>query len=230
MRSHGSPFSRFLTGLTVGALIAFVLSGIAVKAFKARGIPPKPPLLLKQRFDFRALRSSDQPWKGPALGEKIDLAKLKAADGSEITRLLDGQPIMLASINPACGMCKVARDEMLFIRDHIVPLGVQYHPVCFSPVDSSINFYEYAKLLGLNDPAFEWQGKASPAQSILDMTVPSHLLVDQDGIVLQVWPGSSADNEVRQRMGAQIVDDVQIINEVFRAGRSSRDSKPRHPR
>ena len=226
MRSLSSSFSRFLAGMMSGLIIAFVIAGIAVKAYRRRSVPPKPALLLKQGFDFRALRS--ESWKGPAIGEKIDLKILKAADGSGVTNLFGKQPVMLVSINAACGMCSVARDEMAFIRQQLVPVGVQYYAVCFSPVDSTRNFYEYAKSIGLPEPAFEWQGDVSPGRSILDMTVPSHLLVDHEGTVLQVWPGSSAEKEVRKRMASQIVDDTLLIKETFQLGvlKATNDSKP----
>jgi hypothetical protein len=225
MRSLNSSFSRFLAGLITGLIISCLLAGIAVQAYRRRNAPPKPSLLLKQGFDFRALRS--EAWKGPAVGEKIDLKMLKAADGSGIARLIGKQPVLLTSINPACGMCSVAKDEMAAIRQKVVPLGVQYYAVCFSPVDSSKNFYEYAKSIGLPEPAFEWQGEVSPSRSLLDMTVPSHLLIDQEGTVLQVWPGSSAEKEVRKRMASQIVDDTLLINEALQsaAANSTKDSK-----
>lgn len=221
-----SSFSRFLAGLIAGLVIALVVAGIAVKAFRPRKTPlPKPAAFLKQGFDFRALRS--EPWKGPAIGEKIDLKMLKAADGSGIAQLLGKQPIMLASTNPTCGMCKVARDEMLFVREHVVPEGVQYYAVCFNPTGPANNFFEYAKSLQFPEPAFEWQGEVSPLGSVLDMTVPSHLLLNQEGIVLQVWPGSSAEKDIRQRMASQIINDTLIINEILRVGSSSstKDSK-----
>jgi hypothetical protein len=205
-----------MAGLIAGLLIAFVLAGIMTKAYKRRGAPPVSGFLLKQGFDFRALRTA--AWKGPAIGEKIDLKMLKAADGSGIASLVGKQPVLLVSINPACAMCSVARDEMSFIWQKLVPAGVQYYPVCFSPIDSDKNFYEYAKSLGFPAPAFEWQGSVTPASSILDMTVPSHLLVDQQGTVLQVWPGSYGEKEVRKRMASQIIDDTLLINEAFRVG------------
>lgn len=217
MRNPGSLFSRFLTGLIAGALIAFVLSGIAVKAFRRRNVPAGPAFLLKQGFDFRALRSGDQPWKGPAIGERIDLKMLKAADGSAIATVSGKQPVMLVSINPACSMCTVARDQMRLVREALVVAGIQYYPVCFSPIDSQRNFFDYSKALGLKEPAFEWQGTTSPGSAVLDMTVPSHLFVDYDGTVIQVWPGSNADQEVRQRMATQIVNDTMVIKETVQA-------------
>jgi hypothetical protein len=60
------------------------------------------------------------------------------------------------------------------------------------------------------------------------MTVPSHLLIDQEGTVLQVWAGSSGEKEVRKRMAAQIVDDTLLINEALQvaAVNSTKDLKP----
>lgn len=226
MINLSSSFSRFLTGLIAGLVVSLVVAGIAVKAFRSRKTPlPKPAAFLKQGFDFRALRS--ETWKGPDIGEKIDLKMLKAADGSGIAQLLGKQPVMLASINPTCGMCKVARDEMLFVREMLVPEGVQYYAVCFNPTGPAHNFFGYAKALRFPDPAFEWQGEESPLRGVRDMTVPSHLLVNQEGIVLQVWPGSSAEKDIRQRMATQIINDTLIINEILRVGSSSptKDSK-----
>jgi hypothetical protein len=199
---------------------------IAVKACRPRNTPlPKPAALLKQGFDFRAFRS--ESWKGPAIGEKIDLKMLKAADGTGITPLLGKQPIMLASINPTCGMCKVAREEMLVVREGVVAEGVQYFAVCFNPTGPAQDFFEYAKALKFPEPALKWEGEVPPQGSVLDMTVPPHLLLNQEGIVLQVWPGSSTEKDIRQRMASQIINDTLIVNEVLRAGSSSstKDSK-----
>jgi hypothetical protein len=226
MINQSSSASRFLAGLIAGLVIALVVAGIAVKAFRHRNTPlPKPAAFLKQGFDFRALRS--ESWKEPAIGEKIDLKMLKAADGSGIAQLLGKQPVMLASINSTCGMCKVARDEMLVVREHVVPEGVQYFAVCFNPTGPAHNFFEYAKALKFPEPALKWEGEVPPPGSVLDMTVPSHLLLNQEGIVLQVWPGSSTEKDTRQRMASQIINDTLIINEVLRAGSSSstKDSK-----
>lgn len=216
MKNRGSSFSRFLAGLIAGSLIAFVLAGIAVKAFRRQAAPPKPALFLKQGFDFRALRSEDQPWTGPEIGEKIDLKMLKAADGSAIATLVGKQPVMLVSINPSCYMCSVAKDQMRLVREALVAADIQYYPVCFSP-DSKHNSFDYSRSLGFKGPAFEWQGATEPAPSIINMTVPSHMLVDQDGTVIQVWPGSNAEEEVRQRMSTQIVNDTLVIKETVQA-------------
>lgn len=229
MRSPGSPYSKILAGVIAGAIIALLVAGVIVKVVRRQSPPPGPALLLRQGFDFKALRSENLIWRGPALGEKIDLTRLKAADASELGQLLGKQPVMLASINPTCAMCSVAKDEMQFVREHVVPAGVQYYAVCFRPVDSISNFYEYANSIGIAAPTFEWQGEVAPPLSILDMTVPSHLLIAQDGTVLQVWPGSSNEKEVRDRMGSQIVEDTLIISEVLRLGAFNLPSNSKPP-
>lgn len=221
MINRSSIFSKFMLGLVVGSALSFITAGVVVKAIMRRNAP-KPQPLLKQGFDFRSVRSGDYSWKGPAIGEKIDLTMLKARDGSPMAQLVGKQLIMLASINPACRMCKIGKDQLFFIRNKIAPLGIKYYPVCFDPVESH-NFFDYSNSIGLTEPAFEWRGVNRPSRSLLDMNIPSHLLVDHNGTVLGVWPGSYAEQEVRQRMGSQIVEDTLIINETLQT--VSHDSK-----
>jgi hypothetical protein len=209
---------RFLTGLFVGALLAFVAAGVAVRGFRRPTGKPAQPFLLKEGFDFAALRSENVKWRGPAVGERIDLSLLRTSSGSRLSDAIGEEPAILVSINPACPMCKTAIDEMQYIREHVLPLGFHYYAVSFTSLESANNFEDYAKSLGFDPPAFEWaKGAALPSALITNMTAPSHLLVDRNGIVIRVWPGSYSEPEVRQRMGHQIVEDALLITETRRA-------------
>ena len=49
------------------------------------------------------------------------------------------------------------------------------------------------------------------------MNNPSHLLLDRNGTVIRVWPGSYADKAVRDRMARQILADTSVVLETLTA-------------
>lgn len=105
---------RFALGLIIGGTIAFALGAFTAKAFFARKqIPnsrPQTPFLT-QGFDFNPLRSADNEWRGPDIGEKIDLTRLKTRDGKTLAsrsasdRLCSSQLIPIA----ACAASQATR-------------------------------------------------------------------------------------------------------------------------
>ena len=209
MTNSNSPYLRFLPGVILGAAIAFVVAGAFIKVF-SKSPAPKSQILLKQGFDFQQIRAGNYSWKGPALGEKIELTMLKATDGSTLNAVVDKPLIMLFAVNPQCRVCTMAQDQMKFVRENLMPLNVDTYPICFDPVDGDEKIAKYAESLGFTERAFAWRGSTPPPASVLDMNVPSALLVDREGTIVQVWPGSHSESEVRQRMATQITADKSI--------------------
>lgn len=212
---------RFALGLIIGGTIAFALGAFTAKAFFARKqIPnsrPQTPFLT-QGFDFNPLRSADNEWRGPDIGEKIDLTRLKTRDGKTLASMVGKRPIVLVSINPDCGMCSIASDEMSHLHKKLSSMDINYYMVFFAAQTPQSDFFKYSDSLNVGAPSFLCNAEAGvPPESIFRMTAPSHLLLNSDGTVIRVWPGSYEDKPVRQRMARQIIADILVATDTLNA-------------
>ena len=207
-----------LTAVVVGVLFAFALGALSAGAYYQRKQERKNSLLLTEGFDFNALRSQDVEWRGPDTGERIDLTRLRAKDGKTLAATVGGRPVMIVAVNPECAMCKVAVDEMIHLRAKTAALGVDYYMVSFSRVNPQPGFFDYADSLKVGAPAFLWDAETgAPPEALIVMGTPSHLLLNPDGTVLRVWPGSRDDISVRQRMARQIIADTRVALDTLKA-------------
>lgn len=217
--------SRPAIVLIFGCGVCFIAAAFLANSFlspKRKRQPPqqqaarKPNPFFREGFDFNYLRSEDNEWKGPNFGEKIDLAQLKGINGTTPLSTDKAQLFMLVSVNPACGMCQVATDEMRYVHNNIALLGIPYYIVSFTPPDNSQNFFQYCDSLKLGVPAFSWASKnKQPGESLSTMVAPSHLLLNRDGVIVRTWPGSNEDKTYRIRMGKQIVADTNVITDTI---------------
>jgi hypothetical protein len=218
------PKSRFLFGLIVGAaLAATVATVLQLPARKQRTLAAS---YLLEGYDFSGLRSKDNVWRGPQVGEKINLANLIERNGSTLENTIQQGPVMIATVSAACEFCKLAKDQMQFVQSHVALKNVKYYFVSFEAREADPNFYRFCDALNSAIPAFRWSNDVSPPQESLSKIVtPAHLLVDRDGTVLEVWPGTSREQAVRDGMARQIVNDVSVILDTL----DSRTSTPNKP-
>ncbi|MEK6282054.1 MAG: hypothetical protein AABN95_16995 [Acidobacteriota bacterium] len=93
------------------------------------------------------------------------------------------------------------------IRDRLAGAGINYYFVSFTFSKDRSKFFKYTDSLGINAPAFLAPTK-SQIESLSMMVVPSHILVDRNGIILQKWPGTDSNKEVRDRMADQVLIDT----------------------
>jgi hypothetical protein len=107
----------FLAGLILGSGITLSLTWLVRKTSVES--PPKSALFLKEGFDFSGISSKDNKWRGPDIGEQINLTQLKGKDGSTLAEVVGKRPAMLVAVNPECGVCAVAADEMRHSRPDI---------------------------------------------------------------------------------------------------------------
>lgn len=229
---------KLAIGLIVGAGLAFPL-GIRT----GKSIAPLEPsphqnasatLLLTEGFNFSVLRSPDNEWRGPNVGEKIDLTRLLTNDGRTLASAVGERLTMLVSVTPRCGMCKIARDEMVHLREELSRLNIEYCVVSFDSQISQPDFFSYVDSLKVGSESYFWSSHAGPPlESLFAMTNPTHLLVDRVGTVIRVWPGSHQDKSVRDRMAKQILSDTSVVADTIsalpsRGPRNPQDARLRH--
>jgi hypothetical protein len=197
--------------LISGCAIAFAFGVFAVSLLVKSN--NRVSVYSNEGFDFRSSLDENDPSAGPNVGTRINLARLKMRNGLEITRVIRKQLVMLVTVDPGCGACKVAADEMGDVQNRIEPLGIEYYPVSVTASATSSklpsDFFDYTDSFGLKTPGFLWANdEEQPLEQLFMMVMPSHLLVDCDGVVLRKWPGTDKSPQVRKRMANQIVADT----------------------
>lgn len=173
----------------------FRSGGITAKAYfgwKQSPVPrPNTRPFLTEGFDFNVLRTSENEWRGPDIGEKIDLTRLKTKEGKTLASMVGKRPVVLVSVNPECAMCRIAIDEMVHLHKKLSSMDINYYMVFFAAQTPQSDFFKYSDSLNVEGPSFLWNAEAgSPPESVFTMTTPSHLLLNSNGTVIRVWPGS----------------------------------------
>lgn len=212
-------FASFQIGVLAGVIIAFSLAALAIKnsgLFLQK--QPTSEAMFTEGYDFRKIRNSNNSWRGPNLGERINLSQLKNSDGRSLAENVNTRNIMLVTLDPECGICVLSGDLINSVREGLQPIKIQYYPTSFARFENSDDIDQYAISLGFQSKPFTWAKESElPQESLQNIVTPSHLLLDNTGKVLQVWAGSSQENDVRQRMNQQIIADTIIINETLTA-------------
>lgn len=216
-----------VAGLVSGGMIIFGLGALSAKAFlvrnqsfNANGNTSKRENspFLTEGFDFNRLRSTDNEWRGPDIGEKIDLTRLTMKDGKSLASIIPKRPIMIVAVSPSCAMCAIAVDEMSHLREKLSSMEINYYIVSFTPPTPGTDFFKYSDSLNVGAPGFLWNADAGPPrESLFIMTTPTHLLLNYDGTVIHVWPGSHQERPVRQRMARQITADTLVAIDTINA-------------
>jgi len=217
----------FVLGMVFAGMIIFGLGALSAKAFLTRngvtntnanaGKNASSPLLI-EGFDFKRLRSTNNDWRGPEIGEKIDLTRLRMKDGKTLASMVGKRPIMVVAVSPTCEMCTIATDEMSHLREKLSTMDITYYLISLAPRNPQVDFFKYSDSLNVGAPAFLWNTDAgAPPESMFIMTTPTHLLLNYDGTVIHVWPGSYDDKSVRQRMARQIIADTSVAMDALKA-------------
>lgn len=213
---------RLTLNMLIGAIVAFGMGALSMQTLLIRGLGfSKPEIkspMLTEGFDFGYFRSSEMEWRGPDVGTKIDLTRFRMKDGTTLPSLMSSGPIVLVSVDRHCAMCRDSRDEMNLLREKLTSMGIEYYPVCFGDEASPSDFFDYSDSLKLGAPGFLWeQDGGPPPDALLRMVTPSHLLLNNDGTVIRVWPGSYKEKAIRDRMTYQILADTSIVRDTLTA-------------
>ncbi|MDQ3666518.1 MAG: hypothetical protein M3410_08050 [Acidobacteriota bacterium] len=184
--------------------LAFFAFSLLVSGLSARWIRSFPA---RETYDFNARKNDDD---GPRIGETVDLGSFKGADGSTLADAVRGTPVfMVVVVDPHCEACKGAMDQLRGVHDQIAATGIGYFIMMFTKAANSPQYFDYANSLELGSKIFIWTtDKTPPIKSLNGMVVPSHLLIDNKGVVMDKWPGTHPDPRARQEMIRQIVSDA----------------------
>ena len=136
---------------------------------------------------------SVQDKTGPALGDTIDLLSWSTRDGRTLAQVMKGHTLsMILVVNPSCGTCADARDGFRTLRERAGKPGIPYYVLMIPDSTDTQKFFSYADTLKLNVDVFVWSSKETKAPaSLATMAVPSHLLVTNEGLVVEKWPGTT---------------------------------------
>jgi hypothetical protein len=213
---------RLTLNMLIGAIVAFGVGALSMQTLLIRGFgfskPESKSLMLTEGFDFGYFRSSGMEWRGPDVGTKIDLTRFRMKDGTTLASLMSSEPIVLVSVDRRCAMCRASRDEMNLLREKLTSMGIKYYPVCFGDEASPSDFFDYSDSLKLGAPGLLWKYDGGPPpDALLRMVTPSHLLLNNDGTVIRVWPGSYKEKAIRDRMTHQILADTSVARDTLTA-------------
>ena len=136
---------------------------------------------------------SVQDKTGPALGETLDLLSWSTRDGRTLAQVIKGHSLaMILVVNPSCGTCADAKDGFRTLRERAGKPGIPYYVMMVPDSTDTQKFFSYADSLKLNVDVFVWSSKEMKAPtSLATMAVPSHLMVTNEGLVVEKWPGAT---------------------------------------
>ena len=210
---------RIVLGFVVGCMLTFPLSvWITRKLDAPKGMTAA---LAQDGFNYNSSREPAHGYEFPGYGEKIDLANLKerTVTGSEPTlaEKLGGRTAILVAIDPTCSFCFLAADQMKFVHDQTAKTNIPYYLVALRPIENAAAT-KYREKVGSDIPLFTWSNdQPLPRKSLSQMPTPTHMLVNGEGTILRIWPGSSSEGTARSRMGIQIVADTLAIMDALEA-------------
>lgn len=162
------------------------------------------------KFSFDSRReNANFDWSGPKEGERINLNNFKTKQGEQFPQLPKQSIILLSIVDPNCRMCRVSEDLITQIQSEAKSNQIYYFMVSFAPQESSEKYFEYAETLSKSDKVYLWQGEKDDLSSALQkMVVPSHLLINEEGLIIRCFPGSSTDKAIRSQMANQIITEM----------------------
>lgn len=162
-----------------------------------------------EEFNFDSIRKNEKiKWNGPKEGEKINLSNFKNEKGESFPNLTNNNLVLISFVNPRCKMCEDSKDLIKQVQLRSTSKNVQFGIVSLFP-PSKKKFFDYAKKLFGENRIYIWEGEQIP-RSLREMVIPSHLLLDGDGIVLRRFPGSSLKTEIREQMANQIIEEMNL--------------------
>ena len=131
---------------------------------------------------------------GPALGDTIDLTSFRSQKGQTLAEAIKGHSLaMIVLVSPNCDTCSLSKDGFKNLKAEVAQPGIPYFVLMISDGSDSAKYYSYADSLKLGAESFVWSNaEAKPPISLASMAVPSHLMVTNEGLVVNKWLGAEA--------------------------------------
>lgn len=156
-------------------LIVIALSASAISYIFANRSFLTPAPTAGRLFDY----DPNESWIGPAVGERIEIARLKDAAGTRLGDVVDGLT-MLVLVDPECAAGKAVSDQLTRVRKSVTKVGVKTYFVCVTSLTSATDFSQYTEALSAQVPAYAWGDRdVAPPERLSMMVVPSHILIDK---------------------------------------------------
>ncbi|HEX8566332.1 MAG TPA: hypothetical protein VF648_11855 [Pyrinomonadaceae bacterium] len=173
-------------------------------------------IFAKQGFDFNALRDGTES-SGPEIGEIIDLTKLTDKNSRKLVDAAKEEILMLGVMSPACRASTASRNEFRLVEEKARTMGFGYYAVLLTKIPAQENFFDFAAEMGFKSNSFQWNAEEQAPPVLSQIVTPSHILVNKQGKVIQVWLGTNKDDEIKIRMREQIKADLNLIADVIKA-------------
>jgi hypothetical protein len=133
---------------------------------------------------------------GPALGDTLDLSSMRTRDGRTLADVNKGHSLaMILLVSPSCGTCADAKEAFRTLRERVGKPGIPYYVLMIPDSTDTQKFFSYSDSLKIDATSFVWSNAQTKAPtSLATMAVPSHLLVTNEGLVVNKWPGTTPGN------------------------------------
>jgi hypothetical protein len=162
-----------------------------------------------QGYNYDSFIGKEYDWTGPKTGDVINLEYLTDENNKPLSEVSNQRLILLSVLDPECGACGMARDQMKFLQENLANKDVDYFIISFSQKLSPIELSRYTKSMNLAVSTYSWAGNYKDIiPSINKMVLPSHILVDAKGNVIKTFPGTDNQKSVRDKMVYQIIKEI----------------------
>ncbi|HEX6044106.1 MAG TPA: hypothetical protein VFZ22_06425 [Pyrinomonadaceae bacterium] len=191
--------------LVAQCLLVFALTAIATAFLVRWKVKPSAANIV---YDFNS--SITAPGSGPVIGDRISTELLRSLTGKTLTDEIKAHPLTIAVlVDPNCGACAAASDQILLVRAAIEQSAISYCVIMLPNGVPTNEYLEFAASLGIKDHAFFSSAKEKSNYALATMVVPSHLLIDASGTIVQKWEGTNRNRDIREGMAKQIVSDAR---------------------
>ncbi|HEU4510490.1 MAG TPA: hypothetical protein VFR78_19805 [Pyrinomonadaceae bacterium] len=210
--------SKLNIGLFAGAFVVTLLIAFLVfRSFTAvQTASASRRVFLKEGYDFRRMHEFNKDLGQPEFGSRLALADLQTSKQQKVSSLITGDLLLLVVVDSACAPCELSKDIMDSLRKTAAELKIAYLPMVLKEFAGDIETQSYAERLGF-ETCVEWPTKVPLPKFFEGTGTPTHILTTKDGLVLQIWHGTSATEEIRSRIANQISSDLYLIDHTIKA-------------
>lgn len=99
---------------------------------------------------------------------------------------------MVVLVSPNCDTCTKSKEILASLKARLNQPKIPYFVVMLSDGSERQKYFDYADSLKLGVESFVWSSTEIKAPALLlNMPVPSHLMVTNEGLVVNKWPGAN---------------------------------------